>query len=185
MCLFHWSALLFRWLWKPPVQRPRLQPIRTSFEWYFSVRRKIRGKAKTKCLGRVTFSRVFCRMAKQCELYFSLSTDVHIPNNYHCTIGHWLGTLKELGRPFVNWNAVCISFRLRRSTWNRFQSIATKNTPLSELLRKATEEDPVAPVLSDPHFRAIDRRMKIAIDTIKKCIKSHGEAGVLVSEEDF
>lgn len=76
------------------------------------------------------------------------------------------------------------SFRIRRSTWNRFQSIATKNTPLSELLRKATEEDPVAPVLSDPHFRAIDRRMKIAIDTIKKCIKSHGEARVLVSEED-
>lgn len=75
------------------------------------------------------------------------------------------------------------SFRIRRSTWNRFQSIATKNTPLSELLRKATEEDPVAPVLSDPHFRAIDRRMKIAIDTIKKCIKSHGEAGVLFSED--
>ena len=162
----------------------RLQPIRTSFEWYFSVRRKIRGKAKTKCVARL-FPAFSAAWRSSANYIFRFLPIVHIPNDYHCTFGHLLGTLRELRRPFVNWNAVCISFRLRRSTWNRFQSIATKKTPLSELLRKATEEDPVAPVLSDPHFRAIDRRMKIAIDTIKKCIKSHGEAGVLVSEEDF
>ncbi|XP_078358088.1 glycosaminoglycan xylosylkinase-like [Oculina patagonica] len=73
--------------------------------------------------------------------------------------------------------------KLRRSTWNRFLAISRKKTPLSELLRKATEEDPVAPILSDPHFKAIDRRMKIAIDTVKMCIENHGEDRVLVSEE--
>lgn len=99
-----------------------------------------------------------------------------------------LDNAKSFGDPYHDEMSILAPIyqccKIRRSTWNRFQSIATKNTPLSELLRKATEEDPVAPVLSDPHFRAIDRRMKIAIDTIKKCIKSHGEAGVLVSEED-
>lgn len=73
--------------------------------------------------------------------------------------------------------------RIRQSTWNRFQSISKQNTPLSDLLRKATKDDPVAPLLSDLQFRALDRRLKIAIDTVKKCIKKHGETAVLASDE--
>lgn len=51
---------------------------------------------------------------------------------------------------------------------------------LSELLRKATENDPVSPVLSDPHFKAIDRRLKIIINTVNKCLEDHGEERVLI-----
>lgn len=45
------------------------------------------------------------------------------------------------------------------------------------------EEDFVVLVLLDFYFRVIDRRMKIVIDIIKKCIKSYGEVGVLVFED--
>lgn len=75
-----------------------------------------------------------------------------------------------------------VTYRIRQSTWNRFQSITKQKTPLSELLRKATTDDPVAPVLSDLQFEAIDRRLKIAINTVKKCIKQHGESAVLISD---
>lgn len=73
--------------------------------------------------------------------------------------------------------------RIRRSTWNRFLSVSNQESSLSELLCKATKDDPVAPVLSDLQFKAIDRRLKIAIDTVKKCIKLHGENSVLISDE--
>lgn len=54
---------------------------------------------------------------------------------------------------------------------------------LSELLRKATENDPVSPVLSDPHFKAIDRRLKIIVSTVNKCLEDHGEERVLIIED--
>jgi len=73
--------------------------------------------------------------------------------------------------------------RIRQSTWNRFQSISKQKTSLSELLRKATKDDPVAPILSDLQYKAIDRRLKIAINAVKTCIRQHGENAVLVSDE--
>ena len=76
-----------------------------------------------------------------------------------------------------------LSCRIRQSTWNRFQSISKQKTSLSELLRKATKDDPVAPILSDLQYKAIDRRLKIAINAVKTCIRQHGENAVLVSDE--
>ena len=76
-----------------------------------------------------------------------------------------------------------ICFRIRRSTWNRFRSISKQKTPLSEILRKSTKDDPVAPVLSDLQFKAIDRRLRIAMNTVQRCIEEYGESAVLISDE--
>lgn len=73
--------------------------------------------------------------------------------------------------------------RIRRSTWNRFRSISKQKTPLSEILRKSTKDDPVAPVLSDLQFKAIDRRLRIAMNTLQRCIEEYGESAVLISDE--
>lgn len=98
-----------------------------------------------------------------------------------------LDNAKSFGNPFRDEMSILAPIyqccRLRLSTWNRFQSIARGKTPLSELLRKATENDPVSPVLSDPHFKAIDRRLKIIINTVNKCIRDYGEKGVLIIED--
>lgn len=73
--------------------------------------------------------------------------------------------------------------RIRQSTWNRFRSVKNQKMSLSEILRKSAKDDPLAPVLSDLQFKAIDRRLKIAIDTVEKCIKQYGESAVLISDE--
>lgn len=73
--------------------------------------------------------------------------------------------------------------RIRQSTWHRFRSVKNQKMSLSEILRKSAKDDPLAPVLSDLQFKAIDRRLKIAIDTVEKCIKQYGESAVLISDE--
>ena len=44
--------------------------------------------------------------------------------------------------------------------------------------------DPIAPVVTETHLQALDRRLRIALDTIDKCIKDNGESHVLVERLD-
>lgn len=41
---------------------------------------------------------------------------------------------------------------------------------LSETMRKALSNDALAPVLSEPHFEALDRRVVIVLQEIQKCL---------------
>ena len=52
---------------------------------------------------------------------------------------------------------VYICFRLRRKTWERLQLL--KNGVLSEVLRDILAGDPINPVLHEPHYAAMDRRL--------------------------
>lgn len=98
-----------------------------------------------------------------------------------------LDNAKSFGDPYRDEMSILAPIyqccRIRLSTWNRFQSIARGKMSLSELLRKATENDPVSPVLSDSHFKAIDRRLKIIVNTVNKCLEDHGEERVLIIED--
>ncbi|XP_037964700.2 extracellular serine/threonine protein CG31145 isoform X3 [Plutella xylostella] len=42
--------------------------------------------------------------------------------------------------------------------------------PLSESLRVAMDEDPVAPILWEPHLAALDRRLAVVLDAVRKCV---------------
>jgi hypothetical protein len=42
------------------------------------------------------------------------------------------------------------------------------------------ERDPLYPILTRQHLDAIDRRLKLVVATIKKCMEHHGRETVLV-----
>lgn len=43
-------------------------------------------------------------------------------------------------------------------------------TPLSKVLRESMKSDPVNPILWEPHLAALDRRIVIILDAIRKCV---------------
>ncbi|KAI5651785.1 hypothetical protein NE865_00122 [Phthorimaea operculella] len=50
------------------------------------------------------------------------------------------------------------------------------HTPLSKALRDSMKADPVNPVLWEPHLEALDRRVTIVLNAIRKCVEK-GEVG--------
>lgn len=47
--------------------------------------------------------------------------------------------------------------------------------PLSRALERSMEQDPIAPVLWQPHYSALDRRIAIILDGLRKCIQNEVE----------
>jgi len=66
-----------------------------------------------------------------------------------------------------------ILFRLRASTYEKLKTLKHGNI-LSKRLKKSLEKDPLSPILDDNWFRALERRLKIILDTIDKCAKANG-----------
>lgn len=60
-------------------------------------------------------------------------------------------------------------------------SIHNGDTPLSELTRTSLSKDPIAPVLWEPHLKALDRRLSIVLQAVRDCINRHSIDKVLVS----
>jgi hypothetical protein len=48
---------------------------------------------------------------------------------------------------------------------------------LSGALRKSLHKDPLDPILTEPHFAAIDRRLHLVLKSVRQCIKQRKEAG--------
>jgi hypothetical protein len=57
-----------------------------------------------------------------------------------------------------------------------------KSGALSRILQQILAQDPIAPVLSELHYTAIDRRLLYILQTIKSCVKKRGAAKVLVDD---
>ena len=69
-------------------------------------------------------------------------------------------------------------FRIRKSTWNRL--LLLQDGRLSEVMRRVLSHDPLAPVLTDAHLAAMDRRLVAIIEVLQKCLEKHGEEYVLI-----
>ena len=54
--------------------------------------------------------------------------------------------------------------------WQLLYFYDGKNMTLGEALKKSLKDDPVDPVLLDPHFEAIDRRVEIILKTVDECL---------------
>ncbi|NWY32361.1 FA20A Pseudokinase, partial [Pheucticus melanocephalus] len=71
---------------------------------------------------------------------------------------------------------------IKRSTWLRLQLLAEPEYRLSEVMRESLLQDPLAPVLTEPHLLALDRRLQLILDAVGKCIDTFGEATVVAND---
>uniref|UniRef100_A0A671W7K6 Family with sequence similarity 20 member C, like n=1 Tax=Sparus aurata TaxID=8175 RepID=A0A671W7K6_SPAAU len=61
--------------------------------------------------------------------------------------------------------------RIRRTTWLRLRLLSLPQFRLSDVMRASLSHDPlhsVAPLLSEPHLAALDRRLKTVLETVSR-----------------
>ena len=76
-----------------------------------------------------------------------------------------------------------LSFRILRSTWQRIKALdKQKDRKLSEVLKESMSSEPLAPVLSQKHLDAIDRRLKTIVEYVEGCIRKFGQRTVVVAD---
>ena len=73
------------------------------------------------------------------------------------------------------------SFRIRYSTYERLALL--RDGALSTVLRHILSRDPIVPVLWEPYYAALDRRLSNVLSVIAKCIEEHGQNAVLIPDD--
>uniref|UniRef100_A0A8D0L8H0 FAM20 C-terminal domain-containing protein n=1 Tax=Sphenodon punctatus TaxID=8508 RepID=A0A8D0L8H0_SPHPU len=71
---------------------------------------------------------------------------------------------------------------IKRTTLLRLQLLALPEYQLSDILRESLLRDRLAPVLTEPHLSALDRRLWIILKAVEKCIEVHGEDQVVTND---
>ncbi|PIK50192.1 putative extracellular serine/threonine protein kinase FAM20C [Apostichopus japonicus] len=72
---------------------------------------------------------------------------------------------------------------LRNSTYQRLLLLDKDEYKLGDVMRESLSLDPIAPVLYEPHYDALNRRLGIVIKEVKRCIEySESESDVLKAE---
>lgn len=74
--------------------------------------------------------------------------------------------------------AICC--RIRAKTLERLHELT--DDALSRIMRQVTAEDPIAPLISEPHFKAMDRRLAIVLHTVDDFVRESSIEAVLVSD---
>lgn len=67
---------------------------------------------------------------------------------------------------------------VRKSTYERLLILQREEYKLGDVMRESLSTDIIAPVLYEPHYAALDRRLGIVLQEINRCIahaKSPGE----------
>ena len=80
----------------------------------------------------------------------------------------------------LRYNRACFLRRIRASTAKRLRELA--GGVLSRALRELVADDPVAPLLTEPHFIAMDRRLATVLHSIDSYIRSSSVENVLISD---
>jgi hypothetical protein len=73
---------------------------------------------------------------------------------------------------------LCVTFRLRKSTWDRLQIFS--GNALSTSLEALLQHSHITPVLTSSHLKALDRRLLSVFATVEMCFEQHGRNKVLV-----
>ncbi|XP_010001102.1 PREDICTED: ATP-binding cassette sub-family A member 10-like [Chaetura pelagica] len=71
---------------------------------------------------------------------------------------------------------------IKRTTLLRLQLLAEPEYQLSDVMRESLLQDPLAPVLTEPHLLALDRRLQLILKAVRTCIDTHGEAKVVAND---
>lgn len=72
--------------------------------------------------------------------------------------------------------------RIKRTTFLRLQLLAEPEYRLSDVMRESLLQDPLAPVLTEPHLLALDRRLQLVLEAVGKCVDTFGEATVVAND---
>lgn len=84
---------------------------------------------------------------------------------------------KSFGNPYWDEQSILAPVkqccRIRRSTWDALQQF--RDGKLSETMRAVLSHDAIAPVLSDLHLEALDRRLTDIFDAVNSCVSGHGD----------
>lgn len=71
-----------------------------------------------------------------------------------------------------------LSFRIRWATFERLRLL--RNGVLSKVLESILSFDPISPVLTTLHLRALDRRVNQVMLALTNCIKHNGQNKVFM-----
>ena len=70
--------------------------------------------------------------------------------------------------------------RLRKSTYDNL--LALQGGTLATKLRRALDRDPIAPILEPAWFPALERRLKVILALVERCVAANGRSKVLVHD---
>ncbi|XP_039595657.1 pseudokinase FAM20A [Polypterus senegalus] len=71
---------------------------------------------------------------------------------------------------------------VKRSTLLRLRLLSRPQFRLSDVMRESLLDDPLQPVLTEPHLQALDRRLLRILKMVQKCVKKYGEAHVVAED---
>jgi len=74
---------------------------------------------------------------------------------------------------------------IRHSTLTKLLSYNEGPASLSDVMRTSLNADPIAPILLDKHFKALDRRVKIILKILSDCIKKASAPYKAVVDDGF
>ena len=77
----------------------------------------------------------------------------------------------------MKWTLCC---RIRSSTLERLYELT--DNALGRIMQKVTADDPIAPLLAEPHFKAMDRRLAIVLHTVDDFVRDSSVDAVIVSD---
>ena len=77
-------------------------------------------------------------------------------------------------------NFISLFSRLRKSTYDRLRVL--QNGVLGDVMKQVMSRDPIAPILVDHHYVAVDRRLATIIDVVQDCMTSRGGRKVLIDD---
>lgn len=82
---------------------------------------------------------------------------------------------RAFGKPFHDEISILAPLRqccqVKASTLKTLLKLYSGKRPLSEVLKAAMNNDPIAPILWEPHFPALDRRLVIILKEIRRCLQ--------------
>ena len=74
---------------------------------------------------------------------------------------------------------------IRKSTLETLLNFHNSDETLGKSLKKSLKSDPVNPVLLEPHFEALDRRVELILKTVRDCIiKKAGNTTEVIFSHD-
>jgi len=102
-------------------------------------------------------------------------------SNYYFFAFHTLFTCKWFTADKPSVKQICMNVcRIRASTLERLHDLT--DGALSRIMRQVTADDPIAPLLAEPHFKAMDRRLAIVLHAIDDFVRESSMEAVLVTD---